>query len=56
MYKAVKSLFKVTLELCFNEVDVLGLENLPSDGPVIICSNHSNQFVDGVVLVSKLCR
>jgi len=56
MYRLVQSLFKVNLELCFNQVDVLGLENLPQDGPVIICSNHSNQFIDGVLLVSKLPR
>ena len=37
----------------FREIDVVGLENIPPDGPLIICANHNNQFVDGIVKNSK---
>ena len=40
------------LSTFFSSVEVLGKENIPIHGPVIFTSNHMNQFVDGVVIVS----
>jgi len=37
----------------FQEIDVVGLENIPTEGPLIICANHNNQFVDGLVQISQ---
>lgn len=28
---------------------MIGQENIPKDGPVLIYGNHNNQFVDGTV-------
>jgi long-chain acyl-CoA synthetase len=37
----------------FLRLDVRGLENLPGDGPFIICANHQS-YIDGVLLFSVL--
>ena len=34
----------------------MGLENVPSTGPVIFTGNHQNQFVDGLMLMSYTNR
>lgn len=49
-------MFSKLIDLHFNEIDVLGSGNVPAEGPLLICCNHSNQFVDGCVLLSKLKR
>ena len=41
-YRIMKSFFGYMLDLHFNEIDLLGIENIPKEGPLIICSNHSN--------------
>jgi hypothetical protein len=44
-------LFSVySMRLFFRDVTVIGQENIPKDGPVLIYGNHNNQFVDGTVL------
>lgn len=34
----------------FKEITVLGAHNVPKRGPVILCGNHQNQFVDGSIV------
>lgn len=34
----------------FREVDVIGLENIPAEGPVVFYGNHQNQFMDAVMI------
>ena len=57
------SLYNLTRQFCsfvshiyFREISVLGTENIPETGPVIFCGNHSNQFMDGFILLSKAGR
>jgi glycerol-3-phosphate O-acyltransferase / dihydroxyacetone phosphate acyltransferase len=35
-----------------DQVDIVGIDNIPKHGPVIFSGNHSNQFVDGVVVLT----
>lgn len=46
---AVKSLY-------FKDVHIIGLENIPLDGPLIICGNHANQFIDPIMIGSTANR
>ena len=48
-YQLVKILFKSFIQTFFKNIEIIGLENIPIEGPTIICGNHSNQFVDGMV-------
>ena len=55
LYFAVKMFFHSILSIFFKSVEVVGLGNIPAYGPVIFTSNHANQFVDGVSIMST-CR
>jgi hypothetical protein len=39
------------MRLFFRDVAVIGEENVPKNGPVILYGNHNNQFVDGTVRI-----
>jgi len=48
LYYMVIVFFRCTINnMFFRTVEVIGLDNLPSTGPVILTGNHNNQFVDG---------
>ncbi len=40
-----------SMKLFFRDVTIIGEENIPKTGPVIIYGNHNNQFVDGSVIL-----
>lgn len=56
LYRSIRLLTKLALSIFFSEVQVLGLENVPLRGPVIVVGNHKNQFVDPMVVVSYVAR
>jgi len=35
---------------------VAGVENMPMEGPTILCCNHSNQFMDAMLIISQCPR
>ena len=52
----VTSLIRVITNTFFRRIDVVGLENVPADGPVIFAGNHPNALMDGWLLTSKCGR
>lgn len=56
LYYSAKGFFEIVKNLFFKDVNIIGLENIPQDGPVIICANHANQFLDAVLLLSSIQR
>eukprot|EP01059_Diplonema_ambulator_P001716 TRINITY_DN11448_c0_g2_i1.p1 TRINITY_DN11448_c0_g2~~TRINITY_DN11448_c0_g2_i1.p1 ORF type:complete len:628 (+),score=133.13 TRINITY_DN11448_c0_g2_i1:997-2880(+) len=48
--------FRMLVFVFYREVDIIGLENVPQEGPVIFCGNHQNQFVDALMLYSTAPR
>jgi 1-acyl-sn-glycerol-3-phosphate acyltransferase len=42
------------LRLFFRHLHYEGLENLPKDKPILLCANHPNSFLDGIVLSAFL--
>jgi glycerol-3-phosphate O-acyltransferase/dihydroxyacetone phosphate acyltransferase len=55
-YWLVKSLSKIITKIYFKTIYVIGEENIPTDGPVIICGNHSNQFIDPMMIMNYCPR
>lgn len=51
IYFAVKVYFNGILSIFFQQVEVIGRNNIPPSGPVIFTGNHGNQFVDGLVVM-----
>ncbi|KAL9183484.1 hypothetical protein ACHAXT_004340 [Thalassiosira profunda] len=56
LYFAAKVFFHSILSIFFNDVQVVGRENIPKYGPVIFTSNHANQFMDGLMIMCTCQR
>jgi glycerol-3-phosphate O-acyltransferase/dihydroxyacetone phosphate acyltransferase len=50
------SLVRIAANTFFRRIDVVGLENIPADGPVIFAGNHPNALMDGWLLIAKCGR
>ena len=48
-YLFVRFLCGINGRFFFKEVEVNGLENIPTDGGFLLALNHSNSFLDGVI-------
>lgn len=49
-------LSRSVLRLFYRQVDVVGLHNLPTRGPVVVVANHTNSLVDGAMVSGFLPR
>eukprot|EP00581_Thalassiosira_minuscula_P019715 CAMPEP_0183728060 /NCGR_PEP_ID=MMETSP0737-20130205/27104_1 /TAXON_ID=385413 /ORGANISM="Thalassiosira miniscula, Strain CCMP1093" /LENGTH=670 /DNA_ID=CAMNT_0025959891 /DNA_START=76 /DNA_END=2088 /DNA_ORIENTATION=+ len=56
LYFAAKVFFHSILSIFFNDIQVVGRENIPKYGPVIFTSNHANQFMDGLMIMCTCQR
>ena len=56
IYYLVKSVSQTSTKVYFKTIYVIGQENIPKDGPLIICGNHSNQFIDPMMILNYCNR
>lgn len=56
VYFILRLFVKIVVRLFFRQVTVLGRENIPATGPVIICATHNNQYVDAMMLIYAIRR
>jgi len=54
-YRIIRFLWRIALRTFFRRVETHGMDTI-GDGPVLIVSNHTNAFIDGVLLVATLRR
>ncbi len=54
--RLITSLIHTITNTFFRRIDVVGEENIPSDGPVIFAGNHPNALMDGWLLTAKCGR
>ena len=55
-YRLLRALFRIALRGFFRRVDVQGRESIPASGPVLFIANHTNAFVDPLLLLTSLDR
>ncbi len=55
-HRMVISLIHIIANTFFRRIDVVGIENVPADGPVIFAGNHPNALMDGFLLIAKCGR
>ena len=56
IYKALKIFLRQVTGNYFRNIHVKGVENMPMKGPTILCCNHANQFMDGMLILSQCPR
>ncbi len=56
LYRGLRRILKLGLELYFVDIRSLGAERIPEDAPVIFAANHPNSIMDTVVLGSQTSR
>lgn len=55
-YRILRALGRLALRWFYRDVEVVGLERVPVDGPVLLASNHPNALVDALVVGCTLPR
>ncbi len=56
IYRLVRALWRAALFAFFRRIDVQGRERVPMRGPVLIVANHTNAFVDPLLILTELRR
>ena len=54
--RIVISLVRLVANTFFRRIDVVGAENVPEQGPLILAGNHPNALMDGWLLTAKCGR
>jgi 1-acyl-sn-glycerol-3-phosphate acyltransferase len=56
LYSSLLGLLRLGLRAYFQEVEVVGRENIPADGPCVIVANHHNSMMDPFLIVAACER
>ncbi len=55
-YRILAWLLRVATRVFFRQIEVVGLEHVPADGPVIFAGNHPNSLIDPVLIITTCGR
>lgn len=55
-YRLLRAFLRIAVRVFYRQVEVVGLEHVPADGPVIFAGNHPNSLIDPVLLVATCGR
>ena len=55
-HRVIISLIRIIANTFFRRIDVVGIEHVPREGPVIFAGNHPNALMDGFLLIAKCGR
>jgi len=56
IYRAMRAVWRAALRAFFRRVEAQGRANVPRRGPVLIVANHTNAFVDALLVLTALDR
>jgi len=56
IYRLMRALWRAALFGFFRRIEVQGRGNVPARGPVLIVANHTNAFIDGLLMLTRLDR
>jgi 1-acyl-sn-glycerol-3-phosphate acyltransferase len=55
-YAVAHALVRSLLALFYRRIDVVGLENVPATGGLVVAANHHNSVVDAMLLIARVPR
>ncbi len=56
LYRALRWLLRLSMRVFFRQVEVVGLEHVPSSGAVIFAGNHPNSLIDPILILTTCGR
>ena len=56
LYRALIRFLSLVARTFYKQIEVVGLENIPARGAVILAGNHPNALIDGLLLISQSGR
>lgn len=56
IYRILRAVWRFALRIYFRDLRVEGGENIPDEGPVLLVANHTNAFVDALVIMTSSDR
>jgi glycerol-3-phosphate O-acyltransferase/dihydroxyacetone phosphate acyltransferase len=56
VYRIVVLIWRIVAKIFFKDVIVVGKRYIPPKGALILCGNHSNMFVDPMLLLCHCPR
>src|SRR5215831_16371212 len=56
IYSGLRVFFRLVVAVFFRQVEVVGLEHVPEQGPVIFAGNHPNSLIDPLLIVVSCGR
>lgn len=56
IYRVMRALWRAALFAFFRRIEVQGRGNVPARGPTLIVANHTNAFVDPLLVLTRLDR
>ncbi|GLD91716.1 hypothetical protein PINS_up000249 [Pythium insidiosum] len=55
-YTLISRTMQLVAHTYFRKISVYGINNLPREGPVILCPNHPNMFVDAILVITECVK
>ncbi|MDQ3365163.1 MAG: lysophospholipid acyltransferase family protein [Myxococcota bacterium] len=55
-YRILAWFLRMVTRVFFRQVEVVGLENIPADGPVLFAGNHPNSLIDPILIITTCGR
>ncbi len=56
LYRLLRRVASLALRWYYRGIEVIGIENVPATGPVIVAANHWNALIDALVIACALDR
>lgn len=55
-YRLLRAFLRLLVDVFYKQIEVVGLENIPPDGPVIFAGNHPNSLNDPMLIIARSSR
>jgi glycerol-3-phosphate O-acyltransferase / dihydroxyacetone phosphate acyltransferase len=56
IYWLLRHIARIGLRWFYRDIEVVGAEELPGDGPVLLVANHNNALIDALLVVATMPR
>lgn len=55
-YRILRWLLRLAMRVFFRQIEVVGLEHVPGNGPIIFAGNHPNSLIDPILIITTCGR